>query len=315
MPAPGSTPADLRPFRVRTNGISLSGIEAGPTGGPPVLLLHGFPESSFGWRHQLPALAAAGFRAVAPDLRGYGGSDKPPRVADYRVEALATDVAGLIDHLGGRAAVVGHDWGGIVAWYAAMWHADRIDRLVVLNAPHPLAYLRELRRSTQILRSWYAFAFQLPAVPEAVLRFRRFAVLRRLYRNGPTRHAENPAAEAQGYVPALDQPGAVRSAINYYRAAFRRGSGGARHGVRPIEVPALLIWGDRDRYLVRGLAEDIEQWVPRLRVEHLPNASHWVQHDEPARVNELLVEFLSKFQSDHRRRDDSGDTAGREPGA
>jgi pimeloyl-ACP methyl ester carboxylesterase len=285
-----------RPFRASANGLRFTGLEAGPADGPPVLLLHGFPECSIGWRHQLPALAAAGFRAVAPDLRGYGGSDKPPRVADYRVEVLAADVAGLIDHLGGRAAVVGHDWGGIVAWHAAMACPGRITRLAVLNAPHPLAYLRELRWSTQLLRSWYAFAFQLPWLPEALLRLGDFSQLRRLWRDGPARLDPRPADVAADYARAFAPPGALTAALNYYRAAFRGGPAGARTAVRTIDVPTLLIWGDRDPYLVRGLAEGLEAWVTNLRVEHLPAATHWVQHDEPARVNALLVEHLAGRQ-------------------
>jgi pimeloyl-ACP methyl ester carboxylesterase len=284
---------DVRPFRARANGLSFSGLQAGPAGGPPVLLLHGFPESSLGWRHQLPALAAAGFHAVAPDLRGYGGTDKPTRVADYRVEALAADVAGLADHLGGRVAVVGHDWGGIVAWHAAMAYPDRVRSLAVLNAPHPLAYLREVRRSGQLLRSWYALAFQVPRVPELLLRAGDYAMLRRLYRDGPARHDPNPGDVAAAYLRALAPPGALTAALNYYRAAFRGGPSSARAVSRTIDAPTLLIWGDRDKYLVPGLADDLGRWVPHLRVERLPAATHWVQHDEPARVNALLIEHLA----------------------
>lgn len=292
MDAPARLPTAVRPFRARANGLGFAGLEVGPTDGPPVLLLHGFPESSAGWRHQLPALAAAGFRAVAPDLRGYGGSDRPPRVADYRVEALAADVAGLADHLGGRVAVVGHDWGGVVAWAAAAY-PGRVARLAILNAPHPLAYRRALTRSTQLLRSWYALAFQIPRLPEAILRLGNFALLRRLYRNGPARHDARPSEVADEYVRALAPPGALTAALNYYRAAYRGGPAGAWPTARTIDVPTLLIWGDRDRYLVRGLAAGLGAWVPDLRVEHLAEATHWVQHDEPARVNALLIEFLT----------------------
>ncbi|MDB5294158.1 MAG: alpha/beta hydrolase [Phycisphaerales bacterium] len=283
-----------RPFRARANGLTLTGVEAGPADGPPVLLLHGFPEFSFGWRHQLPALARAGFRAVAPNLRGYDTSDKPTRVRDYRVEELAADVAGLADHLGGRAAVVGHDWGGIVAWFAAMRHPGRVSRLAVLNAPHPLAYLRELRRSSQLVRSWYAGFFQVPWLPERLIRANDYALARGTFRAGPCRNAARPAEDVETYVQALARPGALTASLNYYRAAFRRRSSDIRRLVRPVEVPTLLIWGERDRYLVPGLADELDAWVPRLRVERLPAATHWVQHDEPERVNELLVGFLSK---------------------
>lgn len=281
------------PFSASVNGLHFGGLVAGPADGPPVLLLHGFPESSVGWRHQLPALAAAGFRAVAPDLRGYGATDKPSRVSAYAVKELAADLAGLIDHLGGRAAVVGHDWGGVVAWAAAAAYPERVSRLAVLNAPHPSAYRRELARSTQLLRSWYALAFQLPWLPEAALRAGNFALLRRIYRGGPARGDARQAEVVEEYIQALASPGSLTAALNYYRAAFRGGP--AVVADARMNVPTLVIWGDQDRYLVRGLSERLEAWVSDLRVEHLPAASHWVQHDEPAAVNAFLTSFLGEF--------------------
>src|SRR2546425_9161022 len=156
--------------------------------GPLVLLLHGFPECWVSWRNQMPALAAAGFRAVAPDLRGYGRSDKPRGLDAYRVEVLARDVARLVEALGAeRARVVGHDWGGAVAWFFAMWHPERLERLSILNAPHPARYSRAMKRPRQFLRSSYILFFQLPWLPEAALRAGGFALLRRLFRRDPAR--------------------------------------------------------------------------------------------------------------------------------
>jgi pimeloyl-ACP methyl ester carboxylesterase len=256
--------------------------------GRDAVLLHGFPEFSYGWRHQMPALAAAGFRAIAPDLRGYGRSPKPPRVIDYRVELLAADVVELIRReCGGRAHLVGHDWGGVIAWYLAMHHPDVVDRLVVLNAPHPAAYFRELRRPAQILRSWYALFFQLPWLPEFAMRWNEFKVLRRVY----TGDAGFSGAEADVYVEAFTDRRSLTGAINYYRAAFRDGQA-LRRRVRRIEAPTLLIWGMRDRYLVPALTDYLAPWVTDLRVERLPHATHWVQHDEPERVNGLMIDFL-----------------------
>jgi epoxide hydrolase 4 len=260
----------------------------GALDGPNVVLLHGFPEFSYGWRHQLPALAAAGFRALAPDLRGYGRSPKPPRVADYRIDALASDVADLIrGECGGRAHVVGHDWGGVIAWWLAMHHPDAVDRLVVLNAPHPAAYFRELRRPAQLLRAWYVLFFQLPWLPEFAMRFDDFAALRRLFK-GEAGFSDNAV---ERYVEAFADRRSLTGAVNYYRAAFREGQALPRR-VRRIDAPTLLIWGERDRYLVPELARGLDPWVSNLRVERLPEATHWVQHDEPDRVNRLLVEFL-----------------------
>ena len=177
------------------NGIRLQAWEAGPPDGRAVVLLHGFPEFWYSWRHQIRFLADAGFRVIAPDLRGYNVSDKPPRVADYRIEPLVADVIGLIEQTTrGRDTLVGHDWGGIIAWFAAMRHPERIEKLVILNAPHAAAYLRELRRPSQLLRSWYAPFFQLPWLPERVMRWNDYAGVRSLFRSGPARTSMTPEA-------------------------------------------------------------------------------------------------------------------------
>lgn len=288
---------EIRESWMSGDGVRLHCLEAGDPDAPAVLLLHGFPEFSYGWRHQLPALARAGFRAIAPDLRGYNLSDKPKRVRDYRVEALVADVRRMIEQLPQRrASLVGHDWGGIVAWFAGMWDTGFIEKLVILNAPHPAAYVRELRRSSQLLRSWYAFFFQVPWLPEAIIRRNHFALLRRLFREGPARSGEARNQDVERYVEAIARPGALTAAINYYRAAMRRGFHTVQQSVRPTDLPTLLIWGDRDPYLVRGLTEGLERWAPDLRVTHLPNATHWVQHDAPEEVNRLLIEFLGQRQ-------------------
>ena len=278
-------------------GVRLHYVATGPADGPAVVLLHGFPDFWYTWRHQLPALAAAGFRAVAPDQRGYNLSDKPPRVRDYAIETLAADVAALARQLAGGRPVhlVGHDWGGGVAWLVAMWHPDVVDRLVILNAPHPAAYDREIRRGwSQPLRSWYILAFQVPWLPEAVLAADDCEVLKRVLRTEPARPGAFTPADLARYEAAWEQPGALRSGVHWYRAAVRRGPTWVADRVRPVECPTLVIWGDRDAYLVPALADGLEPWVPRVRVERLPEASHWVQHDEPERVNGLVVAFLTR---------------------
>jgi epoxide hydrolase 4 len=271
----------------RVNGVRLHRVEAGA--GPPVVLLHGFPEFWWGWRRQLPALAQAGFRAVAPDLRGYNFSEKPSGIAAYRAEALAADVAALIRALGvERAHLVGHDWGGVVAWYVAMLHPERVDRLVVMNAPHPAAFRRALRRGPQALRSWYAAFFQLPSLPEAALRAGRFRLLGRVFAAGAGRRGVFTEEEIARYREAAARPGALTAMLNYYRAAVRF----PRPPTRRILHPALLVWGERDRALGVELTRGLEPWVPHLRVERLPEAGHWVQHEAPERVNALLTGFL-----------------------
>jgi len=261
-----------------------------PSHVPLVVFLHGFPEYWWSWRHQLRGLARAGMWAVAPDMRGYNESDKPKGTSAYEVERLAGDVAGLIRALGReRAVVVGHDWGAIVAWTFANEHPEMLDRLGILNVPHPLAMMRGLRRPRQLLRSWYVFFFQLPFIPERAITRDDFAFVRRTFRADRV-----PDDDIERYVDALRIPGAVPAAINYYRAAIRRVATGRVPRMRTIEEPVLVVWGDRDRYLGREMAEPPKRFVPHARVVHVPDATHWVQNDAPDRVNELLLEFITE---------------------
>jgi epoxide hydrolase 4 len=273
------------------NGVRLHYVEAGV--GQLVILLHGFPEFWYSWRHQIPALTDAGYRVIAPDQRGYNLSAKPRGVRSYRIEELVADVAGLIQHAGeSRAVVVGHDWGGVVAWYFAMHYPDRLDKLIALNAPHPAAFRREIRRPDQLARSWYMFFFQLPHLPEWAIRAGDFASLAQTLRTDPVRPGAFTEEDIRLYQEALAQPGALTAALNYYRALFRRPLLEWRRPYSPITAPTLLIWGDRDRYLSPRATENLSPWVPRLRIQHIPDASHWVQQDAPERVNEWMIDFL-----------------------
>jgi epoxide hydrolase 4 len=279
-----------KPFTERfvdVGEVRLHVVEAGPEHGELVVLLHGFPEFWWSWRHQIPALAAAGFRVVAPDMRGYNLSDKPYAVSDYRVPRLVADVAGLVRACGReRAHVVGHDWGGAVAWEFAARRPELLGRLVILNVPHPRELLRGLRRPSQLRKSWYMGFFQLPRVPERLLAARDFAALRRVF-------GDRPPAEIDKYVEAAKHTRALSGPINYYRAAMRDAARGRPPTYRPIVAPTLVIWGENDAFLGKEMARPDSRWVPNTRVEVLAGASHWVQLDAPERVNRLLVEHLT----------------------
>jgi epoxide hydrolase 4 len=270
-------------------GVRLHYVEAGD--GELVVLLHGFPEFWYSWRRQIPALAESGFHVVAPDMRGYNLSDKPRGVKAYAVETLVHDVVRLVDLRGvERASVVGHDWGAVIAWWFAMLYPERLNRLAILNVPHPLRFQRALRSPSQLRKSWYMFYFQLPWLPEALARANGYAFVRQALR-GLVRRGSMSPADVDLYVEAIARPGALAGAINYYRALFRYGPR-LMSRMRRIDAPVLVIWGERDRYLGRELADPPRAWVPNARVERLPDASHWVQNDDPRRVNELLIEFL-----------------------
>jgi pimeloyl-ACP methyl ester carboxylesterase len=272
--------------------VRLHVVEAGPIDGPLVVLLHGFPEFWFSWRHQIPALAAAGFRVVAPDLRGYGGSDKPRGVAAYRIEHLVADVAGLIAACGReRAHVIGHDWGAALAWMVANDRPDVVARLAILNVPHPRRMIEGIRHSAEQRRkSWYIAFFQIPWLPERFIASQDFRRVRSMLRRDPVRPGAFTPDEIQAYVDALKQPGALTAAINWYRAAVRRARRTGRR-FRPIEAPVLVLWGDRDRYLSAAYAAPPPDLVPHARVVHY-DASHWLPCDAPDAVNEELLGFL-----------------------
>ncbi|MEE9606363.1 MAG: alpha/beta hydrolase [Myxococcota bacterium] len=259
------------------------------------LCLHGFPECGYSWRFQLPLLAKLGYLAWAPDLRGYGESERPPRMQDYAIERLLDDVAGLIDASGCRSTLlVGHDWGAIIAWIFATRRVRELERLVIMNGPHPQAAAPAFRSWQQLRRSWYAFFFQLPWLPEKLLgmgggRVLVEGILRSASR--PERFGEDVQALTRA---AAARPGALRAMLNYYRA-FLRGGGLARQralGFPPIETPTLLIWGEQDVALTLETIRGTDAFVRDLTVRTLPHSSHWVQQEAPELVNPMLEAWL-----------------------
>jgi len=270
------------------NGVRFHVAEQGE--GPLVVLLHGFPECWYSWRHQLPALADAGFRAVAPDLRGYNLTDKPRR--GYDIATLVDDVVALVRALGDdRAHVVGHDWGGIVAWQTAWRRPDAVRSLAVLNAPHPSAFAERTRRDpAQMLKSGYMLFFQLPRVPEWLLRRRGAGAVASALRRSAARRGVFTPADIEIYRAAFLRPGAARAAINYYRQALRQGSRALPDS--PVRVPTLVLWGEQDPVLKRELNDGLGQWVTDFTYRPVPDCGHWTQQERPDVVNSELIGWL-----------------------
>ncbi len=257
--------------------------------GPAVLLLHGFPADWADWQSQMQALAAAGFRAIAPDLPGYGESDRLPNVLDYRLPLLAADLAGLISALGfSQVHVVGHDWGGPLGYCLASQHPRLVDRLVVINAPHPAQFRSALRHFDQLHRSWYAFFIQLPWLPEWLVR-QRFA-MSFMMRGMAVRADAFSEADVERFLAAMRRPGVARAALSYYRAAFRS----SEPDPWLVSQRTLVLWGEQDLSLsARVLLPDLARHVPDVRVARFANAGHWLHHDLPEVVSRHLIEFLS----------------------
>lgn len=273
---------------LQTNGIRLHYVAAGT--GPLVVLLHGFPEFWYSWRFQLPALARAGMRAVALDMRGYNLSDKPE--AGYDIATLCDDVRGAIEALGEqRADVIGHDWGGVIAWAVAIREFDYVRRLVVLAAPHPAAFAYQMRSPRQLVRSAYVGFFQLSQFPEEVMSRDDYALLRRQLRKADPARAWLTDEDIDRFIAAISRPGALHAALEYYRRAGTRGLS-SLGPARVIEAPTLVLWGDLDPFFEPSLPDHLEPWVRDVNVRHFSAAGHWLNQQAAEDVNDAIIAFL-----------------------
>jgi pimeloyl-ACP methyl ester carboxylesterase len=282
----------LDTITVRNHAAGLHAIAAGPRDGPVAVLLHGFPEFWYGWHRQIAPLAAAGFRLIVPDQRGYNLSSKPSGLAAYSLPELVSDVIAIADQLGQeKIFLAGHDWGAAVAWSAALLHPERIAKLVVLNVPHPSVMRKFLStRPRQLLRSWYMFFFQLPWLPEAFFSAFNFRIgASALLRS--SRPGTFTAEDLSQYRAAWSQPRAVTSMINWYRALFRIR---AKFPDKIVRVPTRILWGERDAFLLAEMAHESLRYCANAELFTFANATHWLQHEEPARVSELLVDFFRR---------------------
>ncbi len=282
---------------IETERLRMHALAEGPADGPLVVLLHGFPELARSWRHQLPALAAAGYRAVAPDQRGYGETDIE---GPYDTGTLSHDVVDLVRALGReRATLVGHDWGGAVAWVVARNHPALVERLVAVNCPPPAVLTRALLHSPrQLRRSWYLLFFQVPWLPERRMARDGAAVVARALVGGSHVRAAWTTVEIDAYRAAFARPGRAKAAIDWYRAAFRRSFVPRRRRSKLVSVPTLVLWGVRDRFLGPELVTPAVLATAMTpgntpEVVLIDEAGHFVQNEAPDRVNQELVRWLA----------------------
>ncbi|MBW1989530.1 MAG: alpha/beta hydrolase [Deltaproteobacteria bacterium] len=277
---------------VNTGEVILHTALAGPEDGPPVILLHGFPEFWYGWRHQIPYLAERGFRVITPDQRGYNLSDKPGGIAAAETARLAGDVAGLAKALGiSRFCLAGHDWGAMVAWWTAAAYPDMVEKLAVMDVPHPAVFVRFLKKSPeQLLRSWYVYLFQVPRLPERALTARGCAALRFLLEKSALPGTFSGEDFAR-YRAAWTRPGSMRAMVNWYRFA-------RRWLFLPVEslrvaAPTLMIHGKKDLFVSHRMCEPSLTFCDaETRLELFETNTHWVQHEKPGRVGGLLAQWF-----------------------
>lgn len=276
---------------IETNSIRLHCVTQGE--GDLVVLLHGFPEFWYSWRHQIPTLSQH-FKVVVPDLRGYNDSDKP--ATGYDLDTLSADIGGLIQRLGyARAHVVGHDWGGTIAWHFAQKFPNLLDRLAILNAPHPQQFKQEmLSNLDQVRRSWYLWAFQVPALPEWLIRQNLPSIVRNLFQEQAIRKGAFTLKDTEIYQAALEKPGALSAVLNHYRQLFSPQTWlDWGRPLVPINVPTLVLWGEEDFLFSQKLTEKMDRLVSvPLRFKLLRQCGHWIQQEVPQTVNRELLDFL-----------------------
>jgi pimeloyl-ACP methyl ester carboxylesterase len=282
-------PGIERTFR-GVNGVELHTVSAGGPDDPLVVLLHGFPEFWYEWHEYINPLVEAGYRVVVPDQRGYNRSEKPDGLDAYSIDTLAADVVDLIEITGRESAhVMGHDWGAAVAWDLALRYPEAVDRLGIVNVPHPTVFQRTLTSDlTQLRNSWYMFFFQLPLIPEWTTSRNDFAFFVHAMEGG-SQPGTFDERDFERYRQAWSREGAVGSMINWYRALFRRQAGPPRE---QVEAPTLVVWGENDQALVPRMAEESVQYCSNGHLERFPDATHWVPHEYPDRVTTLLLRHL-----------------------
>ncbi|BAY84212.1 alpha/beta hydrolase fold protein [Calothrix parasitica NIES-267] len=273
---------------ITTNGVNLHYVTQGS--GPLMLMLHGFPEFWYSWRYQIPEFASD-FKVVAPDLRGYNDSDKPASQSAYVMNELVRDVEGIIRGLGyEKCVLVAHDWGGGIGWSFAYNYPQMVERLIIMNCPHPAKFSEGLRTPQQLLRSWYMFFFQLPAIPELFLQSQDYQFIENAFKGMAIKKSAFSREDINAYKDAAAKRGALTAMINYYRNIL--GSPMLNQNSSILEVPTLMIWGEEDTALGKELTYGTEAYVRDFQIKYIPNCSHWVQQEQPESVNQYMREFL-----------------------
>lgn len=278
----------MKHHRVQANGTTLHVVEDGPADGKPVLLLHGFPESWWSWRHQIPQLVEAGFHVFAMDLRGYGESD---RDGPYDLATATADVLGVLDHFGlAKVRLVGHDWGGVLGWYMTSNHGERFESFVVINAPHGAVFRKALKKLSQLKRSWYIFVFQVPWLGERMITRNNGAVVGRAIRGSTAQRDAITREDIEPFREAAMRPGAASAMLGWYRAArkFKGRTGN-------VDIPVKLIWGMNDSALgYQDCVPGTERYVRDLTVATLDGLGHFCHEESPARVTPEILQFLNR---------------------
>ncbi|MHC5594958.1 MAG: alpha/beta fold hydrolase [Nostoc sp.] len=273
---------------ITTNGVKLHYVTQGE--GPLMLMLHGFPEFWYSWRHQIPEFAQD-FKVVAIDLRGYNDSDKPTEQSAYIMDEFLKDVEGVIKALGYQKCVlVGHDWGAGIAWNFAYTHPEMVERLIILNLPHPAKFAEGLRTFQQLQRSYYIFLFQLPWFPEVFLQSSDYQAIETIFKGTAVNKSAFTKADIDAYKNAAAKRGALTAMLNYYRNVFQQRMLNQNWGI--LEVPTLMIWGENDTALGKELTYNTATYVKDFQIKYIPNCGHWVQQEQPELVNYYMQKFL-----------------------
>jgi pimeloyl-ACP methyl ester carboxylesterase len=283
---------NLRERFIQTNGVKLHVMETGPADGPMILFLHGFPEFWYAWRKQIDYFADKGYLVVVPDQRGYNLSDKPEGIASYKIDELAKDIIGLIDAYGReKIFLVGHDWGASVSWWVALKYPERLQKLVILNVPHPKVMAKTVFTNVeQMKKSWYIFYFQLPGAVDKLAAATNYQWVLDMITISAN-HGAFSAAELEEYRKAFSQPGAFTAMVNWYRAMIQTKQ--EQPQSFDVTVPMILMWGEEDVAMLTEMADESMAYCKQGKLIKFPKVSHWIQHEAADRINPFIAEFFA----------------------